>query len=130
AYGIYRAGEAYRDPLSNELLGYRAHDIGSTRLLSSNRDEVTELQVTRVTEEVRIADRLLPNEERVLDATFYPRAPEREIEDGFMIAVDGGVTQIGTTDIVVLNRGEREGLRVGDVLAIYQTGELVFDQVA
>ncbi|WP_116368470.1 LysM peptidoglycan-binding domain-containing protein [Parahaliea mediterranea] len=130
AYGIYRAGEAYRDPISNELLGYRAQDIGSTRLLSSHRDEVTELEVTRVTEEVRIADRLLPNEERVLDATFYPRAPAEEVENGFMIAVDGGVTQIGTTDIVVLNRGEREGLRIGDVLAIYQTGELIFDQVA
>lgn len=130
AYGIYRAGEAYRDPITNELLGYQAQDIGSARLLSSNRDEVKELEVTRVTEEVRIADRLLPNEERVLDATFYPRAPEHEIVDGYMIAVDGGVTQIGTTDIVVLNRGQREGMRIGDVLAIYQAGELVFDEVA
>jgi hypothetical protein len=130
AYGVYRAGEAYRDPITDELLGYQAQDIGSTRLLSSNRDEVTELEVTRVTEEVRITDRLLPNEERVLDATFYPRAPEGEIEDGFMIAVDGGVTQIGAMDIVVLNRGEREGLEIGHVLAIYQTGALVFDEVA
>jgi hypothetical protein len=47
-----------------------------------------------------------------------------------MIAVDGGVSQIGTTDIVVLNRGARDGLEVGHVLAIYQTGELVFDEVA
>ncbi len=130
AYGIFRAGEAYRDPITNELLGYQAQDIGSARLLSSNRDEVTELEITRVTEEVRIADRLLPNEERILDATFYPRAPEQEIVDGFMIAVDGGVTQIGTTDIVVLNRGLRDGLEIGHVLAIYQTGELVFDKVA
>jgi hypothetical protein len=130
AYGIYRAGEAYRDPVSDELLGYQAQDIGSARLLSSNRDEVTELEVTRVTEEVRVTDRLLPNEERILDATFYPRAPESEIEDGYMIAVDGGVTQIGPLDIVVLNRGERDGLTIGNVLAIYQSGELVFDEVA
>jgi hypothetical protein len=130
AYGIYRAGEAYRDPVSDELLGYQAQDIGSARLLSSNRDEVTELEVTRVTEEVRVTDRLLPNEERILDATFYPRAPESEIEDGYMIAVDGGVTQIGPLDIVVLNRGERDGLAIGNVLAIYQAGELVFDEVA
>lgn len=129
AYGIYRAGDAYRDPITDELLGYQAADIGGARLLSSNRDEVTELEVIRVTEEVRIADRLLPNEERVLDATFYPRAPEGDIE-GYMIAVDGGVTQIGTTDIVVLNLGERDGLDIGQVLAIYQTGDLVFDQVA
>jgi len=130
AYGIFRAGDAYRDPITKELLGYQARDIGSSRLLSSNGDEVTELEVTRVSEEVRITDRLLPNEERILDATFYPRAPEVDITDGYMIAVDGGVTQIGTMDIVVLNRGEREGLEIGHVLAIYQAGELVFDQVA
>lgn len=130
AYGIFRPGEAYRDPITDELLGYQARDIGGARLLSKNSDEVTELEVTRVTEEVRITDRLLPNEERVLDATFYPRAPEATIEDGYIIAVDGGVTQVGTTNIVVLNRGKREGLEIGHVLAIYRTGELVFDQVA
>lgn len=130
AYGIYRAGETYRDPITEELLGYQAQDIGNAKLLSSHADEVTELQINRVTEEVRNTDRLLPLEEKVLDATFHPRAPESQIEDGYMIAVDGGVTQIGTMDIVVLNKGGRDGLEVGHVLAIYQAGELVFDQVA
>ena len=46
------------------------------------------------------------------------------------IAVDGGLTQIGTTNIVVLNRGKRDGLEVGHVLAIYQTGGMVHDKVA
>lgn len=130
AYGIYRPGEVYRDPITNEVLGHQAQDIGNAQLLSSAKDDVVELEITRVAEEVRIADRLLPNEERILDATFQPRAPNTEIEDGFMIAVDGGVSQIGTTDIVVLNRGSRDGLQIGNVLAIYQTGEVVFDRVA
>ena len=130
AYGIFRPGDGYYDPITNELLGYQAQDIGNAKLLSSNTDEVTELEVTRITEEVRISDRLLPMEERILDATFQPRAPTETIEDGFMIAVDGGVSQIGTTDIVVLNKGKRDGLEIGQVLAIYQAGELVFDKVA
>lgn len=130
AYGIYRAGDTYRDPITDELLGYQAQDVGNAKLLSSNKSDVTELEVNRVTGEVRIADRLLPLAERVIDATFQPRAPERAIEGGLMIAVDGGVTQIGPMDIVVLNKGERDGLEVGHVLAIYQAGELVFDQVA
>lgn len=130
AYGIYRAGDTYRDPLTEELLGYQAREIGGAKLLSSNEAPVTELQINRVNEEVRHADRLLPLEERVLDATFQPRAPGADIENGFMIAVDGGVTQIGTTDIVVLNKGVRDGLEIGHVLAIYQAGELVFDKVA
>lgn len=129
-YGIYRPGDAYHDPVTGELLGYQAQDIGNANLLSSNRDKVTELEITRITEEVRISDRLLPMRERIIDATFHPRAPEREITDGFMIAVPGGVTQIGTTDIVVLNKGERDGLEVGQVLAVYQTGDLVFDSIA
>ncbi|MFN2327455.1 MAG: LysM peptidoglycan-binding domain-containing protein [Chromatocurvus sp.] len=129
-YGIFRAGEIYRDPLTQEILGYQAQDIGNAQLLGSNRDDVVELEVTRVTEEVRIADRLLPPQERIFDATFQPRAPDQEIRDGYMIAIDGGVSQIGTMDIVVLNRGARDGLEIGHVLAIYQAGELVFDEVA
>jgi hypothetical protein len=130
AYGIYRAGDIYRDPLTDELLGYQAQDIGNARLLSSNEDEVTELEITRISEEVRIRDRLLPMEERILDATFHPRAPAVDIVDGFMIAVDGGVTQIGEMSIVVINKGKRDGIEIGNVLAVYQAGELIFDKVA
>ena len=130
AYGIFRPGDIYRDPITNEVLGYQGRDIGNAQLLSSNQDEIVELEVTRVAEEVRITDRLLPNEDRVLDATFHPRAPTEEIVDGFMIAVDGGVSQIGPLDIVVLNRGEREGLEIGHVLAVYQSGQVVHDQIA
>ncbi|MDX1736223.1 MAG: peptidoglycan-binding protein, partial [Halioglobus sp.] len=130
AYGIFRAGATYADPVTGELLGYQAKDIGSANLLSSHRDEVTQLEVTRITEEVRIADRLLPLETRILDATFHPRAPEVELEDAYMIAVDGGVTQIGELSIVVLNRGKRDGMEIGHVLAVYQSGQLVYDKVA
>lgn len=130
AYGIYRPGQAYYDPVTKELLGYQAQDIGNARMLSSSAEAVAELEITRVTEEARISDRLLPLRERIIDATFQPRAPDVEIEDGFMIAVPGGVTQIGTTDIVVLNKGERDGLEVGQVLAVYQAGEMVFDTIA
>ena len=130
AYGIFRAGDTYTDPNTGELLGYQAQDIGNARMTSSNKDDVVELEVTRISEEVRITDRLLPLEERILDATFHPRAPSEEIEDALMIAVDGGINQIGPMDIVVLNKGKRDGLEIGHVLAIYQSGELVFDQVA
>jgi hypothetical protein len=130
AFGIYRPGATYRDPITDELLGYQAKEIGGAKLLSVEGEKVKELRINRVNEEVRNTDRLLPMEERVLDATFHPRAPEAKVEGGYMIAVDGGVTQVGAMDIVVLNRGSREGLEIGHVLALYQTGELVFDQVA
>jgi len=31
--------------------------------------------------------------------------------------------------VVIINRGEREGLQIGNVLAIYKTGEVVRDRV-
>ena len=46
-----------------------------------------------------------------------------------MIGVASGVTQIGQMNIVIVNRGDREGLAVGDVLAIYQTGQIIEDPV-
>ena len=42
----------------------------------------------------------------------------------------GGVSQVGQFDVVVLNRGEREGLEPGHVLAIWQRGALARDRVA
>jgi hypothetical protein len=58
---------------------------------------------------------------------FYPRAPSSPI-DGRIISVVGGVTQIGQYQVVVLNRGSRDGLSVGDVLTVFQTGETVKDR--
>ena len=58
-YGIYRVGQRFVDPITGEHLGYEVMDIGTAKLTSSNRDEVTQLEITRVTEEVRIGDRLL-----------------------------------------------------------------------
>jgi hypothetical protein len=130
AYTIYRAGQSYVDPVSGEFLGYEVINIGSAKLLSSNRDDVTELQITRIDEEVRIGDRLFPIEERILDASYHPQAPEEEIVGGVMIAVEGGLTQIGDMSIVVINKGKRDGLQIGNVVAVYQAGRHVFDKVA
>jgi hypothetical protein len=125
-YNILRPGDTYVDPDTKEILGYQAQDIGSATLLEHHEDALAHFEVTRVTEEVRNADRLMPNEVRPISATFYPRAPDGDVH-AFMIAVDGGVTQIGVLDVVAVNRGERDGFKQGYVLAIYQSGETVKD---
>jgi hypothetical protein len=129
-YTIYRAGQSYIDPVTKEFLGYEVIDIGTAKLLGSNRNAVTELEVTRIEEEVRIGDRLFPIEERILDASYHPQAPAQDIAGGVMIAVEGGLTQIGDMSIVAINKGKRDGLQIGNVVAIYQTGEQVFDKVS
>lgn len=134
AFGIIREGSPIIDPITQEMLGVTAVDIGSASLLPGEEPslaagDVKEFEITRMTEEIRIGDRLIPLEEGILDAFFQPRAPEADIENGFMVDVTAGVTQIGEMNIVTVNRGTREGLALGDVLAIYQTGEVVKDPV-
>ena len=46
------------------------------------------------------------------------------------MSVVGGVTQIGQYQVVVLNRGSNNGLSVGDVLTVWQTGEEIKDRFA
>ncbi len=80
------------------------------------------------TEAMRLGDRLFPTEERAVNSTFMPGEPSREVK-GEIIDVPRGVTQIGQFDVVTLNRGQRDGLAEGNVLAIYKVGETVRDRV-
>ena len=133
-YGIFRPGDAYTDPDTRELLGYQAFFIAGAKVLDVQRDakgkepDIATLALNKSTEEVRRGDRLLPDEERQISANFYPDAPDNDIT-GYIIAVEGGVSQIGSMDVVVLNKGARDGLEVGHVMAIYRVGERVRDVV-
>ncbi len=127
-YGIYRRGEPYIDPQSGELLGIRAIDIGAARVKALKKDVAT-LNASRAEGEIRVKDRLLVAEERTLASTFYPRAPETEI-NGAVMNVEEGVRNAGALDVVAINRGDRDGLQSGDTLAIFKRGELVKDRVA
>ncbi len=40
-----------------------------------------------------------------------------------------GVTQIGQYQVVVLNRGARNSMAVGDILTVFQAGEEIRDRV-
>jgi hypothetical protein len=127
AYGIYRKGQTYTDPQTGEVLGVEATDIASSRMRALDGDVAT-LALTRSSQEVRLGDRLLEEEERAIESTFYPSAPDVEV-DGEIIAVEGGVTQVGKLSVVVINRGERENIKIGNVMAIYKVGGEVRDRV-
>lgn len=126
-YGVYRKGDVFIDPDTDEVLGIQARDIGTIEMEALERDIAT-TSVTRTTEEIRIADRLLVQEERAIDSSFFPSSPENDIE-GKILAVEGGVTQVGKLDVVVINRGEREGVIVGNVFAVYKRGQETKDRV-
>lgn len=124
-FGIYRQGPEFRDANTNEVLGYQAVYVADA-VLEAGGDPAT-LHVTRSTREIQAGDRLLPLEEDVLREPFLPRAPEQEL-NGTIISVVDGVAQIGQFQAVVIDRGARDGLEAGHVLAVYQKGETVVDR--
>ena len=123
-YNVVEVGEPLVDPDDNRLIGYQGKFIGEGTLRRSG-DPAT-VALTDSNQEAVPGDRLIP-ESVDIPLNFYPRAPSSPIE-GRIISVVGGVTQIGQYQVVALNRGTRDGLPVGDVLTVYQTGETVKDR--
>ena len=108
--------------------GDRIYARGDFAEVVAREDDIATLRLTRTTQEVRLADRLLPTEARQISSTFMPAAPVEAI-DGLILDVPRGVTQVGLLDVVTLDKGRRDGLDEGHVLAVYKTGETVRDRV-
>ena len=123
---VFRKGETYKDPITGEVLGYEARFVGNAKLYRTG--DPSTLLMTRSTREVLIGDRLLPSGEETYDAHFTPHAPAQPVS-GYILAVLDGVNQIGRNQVVVINKGSRDGLEPGSVLDIYQTGEVIPDLV-
>jgi len=127
SYGVYRPGKRYVDPDTGEDLGMEAFEVGIGKIVQKEGDIAT-MRVNTSNEEVRLNDRLLPTEETKVIPTFFPSSPEQEIE-AKIISVLGGVSQVGQFDVVAINKGEREDIKVGNVLAIYHRGGKVKDRI-
>jgi hypothetical protein len=124
-HSVVRKGEVYRDPESNEILGYEALYIGTASIATPGNP--ARINMDSSVREVLVGDRLLPqDQDTLLESAYYPRAPDGPIE-GYLIAVTGGVSQIGQYQIVTLSKGARDGVEVGHVFSIYQAGRRVRD---
>ncbi|MCM0613913.1 LysM peptidoglycan-binding domain-containing protein [Marinobacter sediminum] len=125
--GIFRRTKEFIDPETGEFLGLEARSVGAGTVTAENGDVLT-LRLTKSNQEIRIGDRLLNNINRPISTSFSPSSPDDQVE-GQMIAVDGGVTQIGQFDVVAINRGRRNGLKPGNVMAVLKSGNMVRDPV-
>ena len=138
---VFRTAAALKDPGTGEILGYEAQYLGKVRL---ERGESTETQmldgasstlavpatvdVVAAREEIRAGDRLLPEPPRQL-VSYAPRAPQQEIVGGRIVSVYGNaVSYIGQNQIVTINKGRRDGIESGHVMAILKNGETIVDR--
>ena len=124
-YSLFRKGDPYYDPETNELLGIEAIHLGGGKLVRSG-DPATMI-INESVQEVMAGDRALPFEDKVFPPVFMLRSPNHSL-NAYLISVYNGVTQIGVYDVVILNRGERDQVEVGHVLTIMQSGRVVEDE--
>jgi hypothetical protein len=123
-YAVVRPEKPYKDPDTDEILGYEALYVGNSELQRTG--DPAKLLLTSSEMEAIIGDRLIKEmaDEPLVD--FQPRAPDNPIE-GRIISVLNGVSQIGQYHVVVLNKGANVGLEPGHVLRILQGGNEIRD---
>ena len=86
------------------------------------------MRLSRTAQEIRPSDRLFETEALSINSNFIPAEPSSQI-NGYILDVPRGVSQIGQYDVVTINKGARDGLEIGNVLAVYKTGETIRDRV-
>ena len=140
-YRVFRNATPLKDPASGEILGYEAQYLGraqlqrgeSTESFKQDGKEVVQvvpatIDIVSAREEMRAGDRLLPEPTREL-VSYTPRAPEQTINEGRIVSVYGNAVQFAAQNqVVAINKGTRDGIASGNVLAILKNGETIVDR--
>ena len=140
-YRVFRNATPLKDPTTGEILGYEAQFVGKAELVRGestqqvlNKDGKTTTEIVPATidivvakEEMRVGDRLIPEPERT-SQSYVPRAPATVIT-GQIVSVYGSAVRFASENqVVVVNRGTRDGLEAGHVMAILKDGERLIDR--
>lgn len=123
-FSVFRPGDELRDPESGDILGYEAKYTGDVHI--TTYDDPASGDLTFTEREVLIGDRLLPEDKSKLENLFFPHIPDRPV-DAQIISLYDALFGVAQYQIVVINRGERDGIEVGHLLATYTKGAVVRD---
>jgi len=129
-FRLFREPRALLDPQTRELLGYEARYVGSaeyvregeSRTGADGKPEIVPatFNIKSIRLEAGVGDRLSPTPQRDLSA-YAPHAPKAPM-DGRILSIYGEALSAGQNQIVTLNRGAREGMERGHVLALWRAG--------
>ncbi|MCC9647286.1 LysM peptidoglycan-binding domain-containing protein [Rubrivivax sp. JA1029] len=134
-FRVFRQPQPLRDPVTREILGYEARYVGTADYVrpgseqsdadSKARVVPASFVVTTIRMEAGVGDRLSPVPQRELTA-YAPHAPAVPV-DGRIASIYGEALSAGQNQIVALNKGRRDGLERGHVLALWRAGRADFD---
>lgn len=129
-FRLFREPKALLDPETREILGYEARYVGTAAFVRPAEDRVgadgkpeivpATFRINDLRMEAGIGDRLHPQPQRDLTA-YAPHAPNAPV-DGRVVSIYGDAVTGGQNQIVALNRGARDGLERGHVLALWRAG--------
>ena len=140
-FRVFRNANPLKDPTTQEILGYEAQYVGQAELVrGESSTDVQEkdgqrhsekvpatIDIVGSKEEMRVGDRLIPEPPREL-RNYVPHAPSGPLSGQIVSVYGSAVAIVGSSQIVVVNRGSRDGLERGHVMAILQDGERLLDQ--
>jgi len=136
SWQIFREPKPLVDPDTKQILGYEARYVGSADRKqdgearpgaeSGGLNVPSTFTITSNKEEVAVGDRLAPATVRDF-APFVPHAPATPI-NGKVVSLYGDALSAGSNQIVSLNRGARDGLERGTVLALWHEGAVRQDK--
>jgi hypothetical protein len=125
-YSVVHIGDPLRDPDDGKVVGYQGVYTGTA--LVSKPGDVTKAVLIDTARETLRGDKVMPSDNDV-PLNFIPSAPRTNIH-GRILAVVDGTDLIGQYQIVAINRGARDGIANGTVLAIDRSGSVVRDVYA
>lgn len=127
-YSVYRKGAAYRSGKdeSRSILGYEALHVADAVIEKSGDPAIA--IIVDSNREVLVGDRLVAQSTTDFNTDFIPRSPSTSI-NGSIISVIDGVSEIGQYQVIVLDVGESDGIEIGNVVGVYQSGETINDSV-
>ncbi len=133
---IFREPKALVDPDTKEVLGYEARYVGSAERKQDGEARPgvqtgglavpSTFVITSNKEDAEVGDRLAPATVRDF-APFVPHSPANPVA-GKIVSLYGDALSAGSNQIVSLNRGARDGLERGTVLALWHEGAVTHDK--
>ena len=134
-YRIFREPKPLKDPTTGEVLGFEATYVGTadyrqpgeTRTGADGKAEIVPatFAVTSIRQEAGIGDRLAAVPERQF-SNYAPHAPQSAMA-GQIASIYGEGLNAGQNQIVSLNKGARDGMERGHVLALWRDGARTVD---
>ncbi len=110
------------------IIGYELFEISRARVLKQQGD-VSILKVTEGRREIEVGNYILPIDDYVYDANFYPRAMDVVPDNAHVL----DLFEIGPTaahnNIVMLDVGSDDGVEPGHVFSAFRPGKEIADPV-